>query len=152
MYETIEKDLRRISDWLEAIGTANVDYRKVVINAALDLNWYKTIKDAADALESADKRIAELAKQAEHTDQVDAMILATNLKQTARITELEAETERLKASNEELRERQTYIDHWGDKWMTSGKDVLTAAYNHGFLDGEQAVRMDLRSVGKGEQE
>lgn len=65
---------------------------------------------AADALEAAEKRIAGL----------------------------EAKVERLKASNEELREKQTYIDHWGDKWMTSGKDVPTIAYNHGFFDGEQA--------------
>ena len=82
------------------------------------------LHDAADALEAADKRIAEL----------------------------EIETERLKSSNDELRERQTYIDHWGNKWMTSGKDVPTEAYNHGFFDGEQAVSVDLRSVRKGEQE
>lgn len=71
---------------------------------------WKLMRDAADALEATEKRIVKL----------------------------EAEVERLKALNEELREKQTYIDHWGDKWMTSGKDVPTMAYNHGFFDGEQA--------------
>lgn len=71
--------------------------------------------------------------------------------QSKRIEELEVETERLKASNEELRERQTYIDHWGNKWMTSGKDVPTAAYNHGFLDGEKSCNCGSR-MRKGEQE
>lgn len=47
--------------------------------------------DAADALEAAGKRIAELEKQAEHTDQVDAMNFAMHLKQVARIAELEAQ-------------------------------------------------------------
>lgn len=51
------------------------------------------------------------------------------------IEELQAEVERLKQSNEELREKQTFIDHYGDKWMTSAKDVPTAAYEHGYMDG-----------------
>jgi homoaconitase/3-isopropylmalate dehydratase large subunit len=48
-------------------------------------------RDAADALEAAGKRIAELEKQAELTDQVDAMNFAMHLKQVARIAELEAQ-------------------------------------------------------------
>ena len=47
--------------------------------------------DAADALEAADKRIEELEKQAEHTDQVDAVIFAVYSNQKARIAELEAQ-------------------------------------------------------------
>ena len=91
----------------------------------------KILLDAADALEAQQKALDECAVQ---------------------LAELATKLERLKSSNDELRERQTYIDHWGNKWMTSGEDVPTAAYNHGFLDGEKAVSVDLRSVRKGEQE
>lgn len=57
----------------------------------------------------------------------------------AAIEALQAEVERLKDSNEELREKQTYIDHYGNKWMTSAKDVPTAAYEHGYADGRDEV-------------
>lgn len=36
---------------------------------------------------------------------------------------------------DELREAQIYIDRYGDEWMTSAKDVPTAAYEHGYFDG-----------------
>ena len=64
----------------------------------------------------------------------------------AAIKGLQAEVERLKDSNDELREAQTYIDHYGDKWMTSAKDVPTAAYEHGYADGrdEAMAKMDRR--------
>lgn len=59
---------------------------------------------------------------------------------------LQAEVERLKDSNEELREKQTYIDHYGDKWMTSAKDVPTSAYEHGYMDGwdEAMAKMEVQ--------
>ena len=61
----------------------------------------------------------------------------------AAIEALQAEVERLKESNEELREKQTYIDHYGDKWMTSAKDVPTSAYNHGYMDGKNEAEQAL---------
>lgn len=61
------------------------------------------------------------------------------------IEALQAEVERLKDSNEELRERQTYIDHYGDKWMTSAKDVPTAAYEHGYADGRDEAMAKIEA-------
>ena len=62
----------------------------------------------------------------------------------AAIEALQAEVERLKDSNEELREKQTFIDHYGTEWMTSAKDVPTSAYQHGYADGfaEARAKMD----------
>ena len=48
----------------------------------------------------------------------------------AAIEGLQSEVERLKDVIGELREAQTYIDHYGDKWMTSAKDVPTASPWH----------------------
>ena len=64
----------------------------------------------------------------------------------AAIEALQAEVEWLKDSNEELREKQTYIDHYGNKWMTSAKDVPTAAYEHGYADGldEAMAKMEVQ--------
>lgn len=61
----------------------------------------------------------------------------------AAIEALQAEVERLKECNDELREAQTYIDHYGDKWMTSAKDVPTSAYNHGYADGRDEAEQAL---------
>lgn len=61
----------------------------------------------------------------------------------AAIEALEAEVERLKDANDELREAQTYIDNYGDKWMTSAKDVPTSAYNHGYMDGKNEAEQAL---------
>ena len=61
----------------------------------------------------------------------------------AAIEELQAEVKRLKECNDELREAQTYIDHYGDKWMTSAKDVPTSAYNHGYMDGKNEAEQAL---------
>ena len=63
------------------------------------------------------------------------------------IEALQAEVERLKDVNDELREAQTYIDHYGDKWMTSAKDVPTAAYEHGYADGrdEAMAKMEAQN-------
>ena len=61
----------------------------------------------------------------------------------AAIEALQAEVERLKASNEELREKQTFIDHYGTVWMTSAKDVPTSAYEHGYADGRDEAEAQL---------
>ena len=64
------------------------------------------------------------------------------------IEALQAEVNRLKDSNEELREKQTYIDHYGDRWMTSAKDVPTAAYEHGYADGRDEAEAQLPKRGE----
>ena len=61
----------------------------------------------------------------------------------AAIEELQAEVKRLKECIDELREAQTYIDRYGDKWMTSAKDVPTSAYNHGYMDGKNEAEQVL---------
>ena len=62
------------------------------------------------------------------------------------IEALQADIKRLKEVNDELREAQTYIDHYGDKWLTSAKDVPTAAYEHGYADGwhEATAKMEVQ--------
>ena len=67
-------------------------------------------------------------------------------KAAATIEKLEAEVKRLKECNDELREAQTYIDHYGDKWLTSAKDVPTSAYNHGYMDGKNEAEPHWMSV------
>ena len=64
----------------------------------------------------------------------------------AAIEALQANVKRLKEANDELREAQTYIDHYGDKWLTSAKDVPTAAYEHGYADGraEAMAKMEVQ--------
>lgn len=59
------------------------------------------------------------------------------------IEALQVEIERLKKGNEELRDKQTYIDHYGNKWMTSAKDAPTAAYEHGYMDGWDEARAKI---------
>ena len=63
----------------------------------------------------------------------------------AAIEALQAKIKRLKEANDELREAQTYIDHYGDKWMTSAKDVPTSAYNHGYMDGKNEAEQALKA-------
>lgn len=64
------------------------------------------------------------------------------------IEALQAEVKRLKEANDELREAQTYIDHYGDRWMTSAKDVPTSAYEHGYADGRDEAEAQLLKRGK----
>ena len=61
----------------------------------------------------------------------------------AAIEELQAEVERLKVVINELREAKTFIDHYGTQWLTSAKDVPTAAYNHGYADGFAEAKMKM---------
>lgn len=64
------------------------------------------------------------------------------------IEALQAEVERLKDSNEELREKQTYIDHYGTEWLTSAKDVPNYAYEHGYADGVAEIKAQLPKRGE----
>ena len=100
------------------------------------LSYYKrqVCKDAADAIE----KLVTLYEKTEMD--------ATNL--TGKLAQAEAEVERLKDSNEELREKQTYIDHYGAEWMTSAKDVPTAAYKHGYADGRDEAEAQLPKRGE----
>ena len=66
----------------------------------------------------------------------------------ATIEALQAEVERLTDCNEELRERQTYIDRYGTEWLTSAKDVPNYAYEHGYADGMAEVKAQLPKRGK----
>lgn len=67
------------------------------------------------------------------------------------ISDLQAEVKRLKDSNEELREKQTFIDHYGAEWITNAKDVPTAAYEHGYADGwaEARAKMEVQDESAG---
>ena len=61
----------------------------------------------------------------------------------AAIDGLQAEVKRLKECNDELREKQTFIDNWGTRWMTSAKDVPDSAYKHGYADGFAEAKMKM---------
>lgn len=62
--------------------------------------------------------------------------------------EAQAEVERLKEGNEELRKRQTYIDRYGNEWLTSAEDVPNYAYEHGYADGLAEAEAQLPKLGK----
>lgn len=47
--------------------------------------------------------------------------------------------EQLRSRIDELEEKQVLIDAYGDKWMIGGQDIPTAAYNHGFIDGQNNI-------------
>ena len=126
------------------------------------LSYYKrqVCKDAADAIEKlvtlyektemdATNLTGKLAQAEADVERLNLEIdkrIATEIELSNQVDALQAEIERLKDSNEELRERQTYIDHYGDRWMTSAKDVPTAAYEHGYADGrdEAMAKMEVQ--------
>lgn len=126
------------------------------------LSYYKrqVCKDAADAIEELQQKwfksetdatnlTGKLAQAEADMDRLNLEIdkrIATEIELSNQVDALQAEVERLKDSNEELREKQTYIDHYGDKWMTSAKDVPTAAYEHGYADGrdEASANMEVQ--------
>lgn len=126
------------------------------------LSYYKrqVCKDAADAIEKlvalyektemdATNLTGKLAQAEADVERLNLEIdkrIATEIELSNQVDALQAEVERLKDSNEELRERQTYIDHYGDRWMTSAKDVPTAAYEHGYADGrdEAMAKMEVQ--------
>lgn len=96
------------------------------------LRYCMTKEDAAAAIEALQRELnlAEIAAD-DNGRQVE---------------KLQAEVKRLKEVIDELREAQTYIDHYGDKWLTSAKDVPTAAYEHGYADGrdEAMAKMEVQ--------
>lgn len=126
------------------------------------LSYYKrqVCKDAADAIEKlvtlyektemdATNLTGKLAQAEADVERLNLEIdkrIATEIELSNQVDALQAEVERLKDCNEELREKQTYIDHYGDKWMTSAKDVPTAAYEHGYADGrdEAMAKMEVQ--------
>lgn len=91
-------------------------------------------------------KLAQAEAEVERLNREIDKRIATEIELSNQVDALQAEVERLKDSNEELRERQTYIDHYGDKWMTSAKDVPTAAYEHGYADGrdEAMAKMEVQ--------
>ena len=127
------------------------------------LSYYKrqVCKDAADAIEElvtlyektemdATNLTGKLAQAEADVERLNLEIdkrIATEIELSNHVDALQAEVERLKDCNEELREKQTYIDHYGDKWMTSAKDVPTAAYEHGYADGRDEAEAQLPKRG-----
>ena len=123
-------------------------------------NSAQLYKDAADAIEKlvalyekaemdATNLTGKLAQAEAEVERLNLEIdkrIATEIELSNQVDALQAEMERLKDSNEELREKQTYIDHYGTEWMTSAKDVPTAAYEHGYADGwdEAMAKMEVQ--------
>lgn len=97
--------------------------------------------DAAAVIEELQDKVVELEEELNDAD------IATD-DNGRQVEELQAEIERLKDSNEELRERQTYIDHYGTEWLTSAKDVPNYAYEHGYADGMAEVKAQLPKRGE----
>ena len=85
----------------------------------------------------------ECPRHAPIDEGIRACVSRLQMDAAAAIEELQAEVKRLKECNDELREAQTYIDHYGDKWLTSAKDVPTSAYNHGYMDGKNEAEQAL---------
>lgn len=123
------------------------------------LSYYKrqVCKDAADAIErlvslyekaetDATNLTGKLAQAEADVDRLNFEIdkrIDTEIELSNQVDALQAEVKRLRDSNEELREKQTYIDHYGDRWMTSAKDVPTAAYEHGYADGRDEAMANM---------
>lgn len=99
-------------------------------------DWYD-----ADLHRDAAAAIEELIESVHIRDKISDEL-------TRYICKLEAQGKRLKECNDELREAQTYIDHYGDRWMTSAKDVPTAAYEHGYADGRDEAEAQLPKRGE----
>lgn len=124
-YEELVKALRHCADG-SRMDCADCEYEPYYDCTA------RLIKDAAAAIE-------ELIESVHIRDKI-----SDELNQY--IWKLEADVKRLKECNDELREAQTYIDHYGYKWLTSAKDVPTAAYEHGYADGrdEAMAKMEVQ--------
>ena len=123
-------------------------------------NSARLYKDAADAIEritamyekaemDATNLTGKLAQAEADIERLNLEIdkrIATEIELSNQVDALQAYVKRLKDSNEELREKQTFIDHYGNEWMTSAKDVPTAAYEHGYADGrdEAMAKMEVQ--------
>lgn len=144
-YEELVKALRCKRDDCEGCGLAFFDNDEgwMCQYAAKD-------DDAADAIEELDAEETRLLlitselqdKVVEPEEELNDVDIAAD-DNARQVEELQAEVERLKDCNDELREAQTYIDHYGDKWLTSAKDVPTSAYNHGYMDGKNEAEQAL---------
>lgn len=95
---------------------------------------YRMLRDAADAIEALRKY------NSENRNEIQQFIRSNK--------SLVEEIDRLKHSNEELREKQTYIDRYGAEWLISAKDVPNYAYEHGYADGMAEVKAQLPKHGE----
>ena len=127
-YTKLVKELR---------GCKDMDYCTDCPRMANGYVEFCNIKDdAAAAIEDLEGFLSEAERDRDEYDE-------RMRKEQERVIVLQAEVKRLKDCNEELREKQTYIDHYGDKWMTSAKDVPTAAYKHGYADGRDEAMANM---------
>ena len=106
------------------------DYTKLVEA----LRYYDLNKHAADAIEELQETLEAVQKNS-----------GINFRMWE---EAQAEVERLKEGNEELRKRQTYIDRYGNEWLTSAEDVPNYAYEHGYADGRAEAEAQLPKRGE----
>lgn len=139
------------ADAIVALGLDNEDYEHENRRLhgeieALQAEIRESMQKCAECGDAQEQKVKELQDKVFELEEElnDADIAADD--NGRQIDALQSELERLKDSNEELRENQTYIDHYGDKWMTSAKDVPTAAYKHGYADGmaEERAKMQKR--------
>ena len=133
----------------------------IAYDATGNHNSAQLYKDSADAIEELQQKwfksetdatnlTGKLAQAEADIDRLNLEIderIATEIELSNQVDALQVKVERLKDSNEELREKQTYIDHYGNKWMTSAKNVPTAAYEHGYADGrdEAMAKMEVQN-------
>ncbi len=162
-YSKLVEDLRDIEKTMFALGTSPINMDNVSIRLAYDKRWGPTANDAADAIEALQAEQKKTVTQIFGEEQQEweeycggLMSLIRELKAqltaaTAEIEELKdmpwvesVQIDKLRQRIDELEEKQTYCDAYGDKWMTSGKDVPTEAYKHGYADGwdEARAKMD----------
>ena len=66
----------------------------------------------------------------------------------SRVSKLEERTKAQQERIDDYMEKQLIIDRWGAKWMTSAKDVPTAAYEHGYSDGFAEAKQKLPKRGE----
>lgn len=125
-------------------------------------NSAQLYKDAADAIEritamhekaemDATNLTGKLAQAEADIDRLNLEIdkrIAAEIELSKSLDAANRQLKRLKECNDELREAQTYIDHYGDKWMTSAKDVPTAAYEHGYADGRDEAEAQFPKQGE----
>lgn len=154
-YKKLVKALRRCASIDLCDGMCEMNYGSTDCESRLEI-------DAADAIEKlvalyekaemdATNLTGKLAQAEADMERLNLEIdkrIATEIELSNQVDALQAEVERLKDCNEELREKQTYIDHYGDKWMTSAKDVPTAAYKHGYEDGRDEAEAQLPKRGE----
>lgn len=103
--------------------------------------------DAADAIEALQAEVNRLELDNEDYEhehrrlkgEIDALQAEIPIVETVLV-------DKLRQRIDELEEKQTYCDAYGDKWMTSGKDVPTEAYKHGYADGRDEAQKQIDSI------